>query len=318
MVGQTIRQLQVAGWVSVARPQYQCYTSATGLGCGSMSLPVDSQRDDSPREVRLGEFELDLRTAELRNNGYRFILQGQPFQVMTILLERPGELVTREELKKRLWSSDTFVDFDHSLNKAVNRLREALHDPAEKPRYVETIPRRGYRLIAPVRWMGAPPAQAQLPVREAGIVQGPSVPEDPTEQKFATRRLRWQYAAKLVTALILLVTGLVLLRWRDSSGAKESPEKFIPWPSCPWKISPVTPAQDYFADGMTDELITNLGQHQLITSNFAHFGYAIQRCPQVPFTDCARAKCRGGCRRYSRAIGRPGSHCGSVDPHSSR
>lgn len=174
-----------------------------------MSLSVESQRNNSPRQVRLGEFELDLRTAELRNNGQRLTLQGQPFQVLTVLLEYPGELVTREELKKRLWPSDTFVDFDHGLNKAVNRLREALHDPAEKPHYVETIPRRGYRLIAPVRWMDSPPAEAQLPVREPGfVVQSPSIPENPAEPEFATHRLRWQHAAKLVTALIPLATGL--------------------------------------------------------------------------------------------------------------
>jgi Tol biopolymer transport system component/DNA-binding winged helix-turn-helix (wHTH) protein len=111
-----------------------------------MSLPADSHR-----QVRLGEFELDFRTAELRNNGQRFTLQGQPFQVLTVLLEYPGELVTREELKKRLWPSDTFVDFDQSLNKAVNRLRQALDDSAEHPRFIETLPRRGYRFIGAVQ-----------------------------------------------------------------------------------------------------------------------------------------------------------------------
>ena len=110
-----------------------------------MSSPAESQRI-----IRFAEFEIDMRTAEVRQNGHKFVLQGQPFQVLAILLERPGELVTREDLKKRLWSSDTFVDFDHSLNKAVNRLRETLSDSAGTPRYIETLPRRGYRFIAEV------------------------------------------------------------------------------------------------------------------------------------------------------------------------
>jgi Tol biopolymer transport system component/DNA-binding winged helix-turn-helix (wHTH) protein len=102
------------------------------------------------RQIRFGEFILDLDTAELRKNGYQSTLQGQPFQILQILVERPGSLVTRDELKKRLWPSDTFVDFDQGLNKAVKRLREALEDSADHPRFIETLPRRGYRFIAPV------------------------------------------------------------------------------------------------------------------------------------------------------------------------
>ncbi|HSU60289.1 MAG TPA: winged helix-turn-helix domain-containing protein [Bryobacteraceae bacterium] len=99
------------------------------------------------RQVYFSEFQLDLDTAELRNNGNKSSLVGQPLQILTELLERPGQLVTREELKKKLWPDDTFVDFDQSLNKAVNRLREALKDSAEHRRFIETLPRRGYRFI---------------------------------------------------------------------------------------------------------------------------------------------------------------------------
>jgi len=99
------------------------------------------------RQIRFGEFILDLDTAELRKNGSHSTLQGQPFQILQILVERPGSLVTRDELKKRLWPSDTFVDFDQGLNKAVKRLREALKDSADHPRFIETLPRRGYRFI---------------------------------------------------------------------------------------------------------------------------------------------------------------------------
>jgi DNA-binding winged helix-turn-helix (wHTH) protein/Tol biopolymer transport system component len=100
--------------------------------------------------VSFGEFELDLATAELRNNGSTAFLPGQPFQILLTLLSRPGQLVTREELKRKLWPSDTYVDFDVGLNKAVNRLREALGDSAEKPRFIETLPRKGYRFISQV------------------------------------------------------------------------------------------------------------------------------------------------------------------------
>ncbi len=100
--------------------------------------------------VRFGLFEVDLRAGELRKQGVKIKLQEQPFQILTMLIEHPGEVVTREELRSRLWPSDTFVDFDHSLNKAINKLREALGDAAENPRFVETLPRRGYRFLAPL------------------------------------------------------------------------------------------------------------------------------------------------------------------------
>jgi DNA-binding winged helix-turn-helix (wHTH) protein/Tol biopolymer transport system component len=103
----------------------------------------------SSRLIRFGTFEVDLQAGELRKGGLRLKLTGQPFQVLTILLERPGEVVTRDELQKRLWP-DTFVDFDHNLNTAINKIREVLSDSAESPRFVETLPRRGYRFVAPV------------------------------------------------------------------------------------------------------------------------------------------------------------------------
>jgi hypothetical protein len=98
---------------------------------------------ESAHIVRFGDFELDLRTAELRINGHHIVLQEKPFQILTALLERPGEMVSREELSKRLWPAGTFVDFNLGLNKAVNRLREALDDSAEQPRFIETFPKPG-------------------------------------------------------------------------------------------------------------------------------------------------------------------------------
>src|SRR6202162_2890680 len=106
---------------------------------------------DSPsssQTIRFGAFEVDLRTGELRKQGDRIRLQEQPFQILTMLLANLGQVVTREELRSKLWPADTFVDFDHSLNKAINKLREALGDSAESPRFIETLAKRGYRFIA--------------------------------------------------------------------------------------------------------------------------------------------------------------------------
>jgi len=115
----------------------------------------------SSKIVRFAVFELDLSAGELRKSGVKLRLQGQPFQVLALLLDRAGEVVTREELQQKLWPADTFVDFDHSLNTAINKVREALGDSASTPRYVETLARRGYRFIAPLQ--NEPPAQIASP-----------------------------------------------------------------------------------------------------------------------------------------------------------
>lgn len=124
-----------------------------------------------PRIVRFGSFEADLHTREIRKHGLKLKVQEQPFQVLAMLLARPGELVTREEIRSRLWPQDTFIDFDHGLNAAVRRLRDALNDDAENPRFVETLPRRGYRFIAPVEKLSF--AAALQP--EAGVVSNATV-----------------------------------------------------------------------------------------------------------------------------------------------
>jgi len=123
------------------------------------------------RITRFGVFELDLSAGELRKSGVKLRLQEQPFQVLALLLERAGEVVTREELRQKLWPSDTFVDFDHSLNTAINKVREVLGDSAASPRYVETLARRGYRFIAPLqdnRLSGSSSAAAGVALPEPG------------------------------------------------------------------------------------------------------------------------------------------------------
>src|SRR5437879_236730 len=122
-----------------------------------MSTPVLAAR-----MLRFDTFELDLRTGELRKRGVKLRLQGQPLELLGILLQSAGNLVTREELRTQLWQADTFVDFDHSLHNAVARLREVLGDSAEAPRYIETLPRRGYRFIAAVETIEEVRAQLRL------------------------------------------------------------------------------------------------------------------------------------------------------------
>ena len=148
----------------------------------------DFKEKTSGRIARFGIFELDLFAGELRKNGAKLRLQEQPFRVLAFLLERPGDVVTREELRQKLWLADTFVDFDHSLNTAVNKLRETLGDSASSPRYIETLARRGYRFIAPVQ-TGVEPniggtgafasptrAKSRGPVEQSST--GPTSPQD--------------------------------------------------------------------------------------------------------------------------------------------
>lgn len=142
--------------------------------------------ETTPSRYKFGLFEANLESGELFRNGQKLRMQEQPFQVLVALLERPGEVVTREELRLRLWPADTFVDFDHSLNTAINKLRDALGDGASNPRFIETLPRRGYRFIAPVQVAGngAEPAMVAAPQEETSTpaavpvrVAGAELPE---------------------------------------------------------------------------------------------------------------------------------------------
>src|SRR2546428_7809266 len=132
--------------------------------------------------LHFGVFEVDVRSGELRKQGVRIKLQEQPFHVLAVLLQRPGEVVTREQLRSENWSADTFVDFDNSLNTAINKLREALGDSADNPRFIETLPRRGYRFIAPITGVDgttretATSVSAAAPPRSRKIVMTAGIP----------------------------------------------------------------------------------------------------------------------------------------------
>ena len=164
------------------------------------------------RKVSFGEFELNLETAELRSNGSKEILPGQPFQVLIVLLDRPGQLVRREEL---IWPSDTFVDFDQSLNKAVNRLRQALDDSAEHPRFIETLPRRGYRFIGAVQ-TGPPEtgiadrADEAAPIDQLLPVESGAAGRTPMLFPFPVR------IGAVIVALVVLVGVAAIAIWLKS------------------------------------------------------------------------------------------------------
>jgi len=147
------------------------------------------------RVVRFGVFEVDLQEAELRKSGIHIKLQEQPFQILTMLLEHPGQTVTREELRSKLWPTDTFVDFDHSLNSSINKLREALGDSSEVPRFIETLHRRGYRFIAPVCRSPAPVKEPEQPVP---VVETP------------VTHARWPFESPRATSLQRIVAASVI------------------------------------------------------------------------------------------------------------
>ena len=165
----------------------------------------------SARRVRFESFELDLDTAELLKNGRRVRLQDQPARLLSLLAGRPGELVSRSEIQKTLWEEGRFVEFDHAVNTAIKKVREALDDDPEKPRIVETLPRKGYRFIAPVEWVedAVPSDEPELSVEtEPEEVEPPAVVE-PLEapDPLPPRRL-WLLAAALL--VVMLVGGVVL------------------------------------------------------------------------------------------------------------
>lgn len=217
--------------------------------------------------VRFGSFELDLQSGELRKDGLKIRLADQPLQILILLIEKPSQVVTREELQQRLWSSDTFVDFDHSLNAAVKRLREALGDSAENPRFIETLPRHGYRFIAPLGSIDRPPVEP--------------VTRDRREGTPAQKRLRWAVAVALlaVAGVSFPVGRWIWQRWHHSDGSIHS-------------VAVLTlvnlsndPSQEYFSDGMTEALITELGRMRSLRvisrQSAIHFKGTTKTVPQI-------------------------------------
>src|SRR6267142_1080258 len=229
------------------------------------------QNHRPPRNVRFGVFEADLEAGELRKHGLRLKLSEQPFQILAMLVARPGEVVSREVLRERLWPSDTFVDFDHGLNNAVMRLREVLGDSSDHPRFIETLPRRGYRFIAPVGLKGKVPESptqpagatekmAGVPViggknesrnSEALLSNAPGQPSRP----FSLPRIAVLVAAVLAGSA--LISGITVHYVNASKGKANRSSSLV---VLPLENLSGDREQDYFADGMTDDLIANLAK----------------------------------------------------------
>lgn len=225
--------------------------------------------------VRFGVFELDARTGELRRSGRRVALQPQPLAILQALIERPGEVVTREDLRHRVWSNGAYVDFDRSLNKAIVKLRDALGDDADSPRYIETLPRRGYRFIslpeAHAHVDSAPQAQGAL---TAGMTQreGPATPQPSPVSRLQSARGRhgWRWVALGLAALAIpawLIGSWLRVEAPSHSGPHVAPASTAVF-SPPAHSIAVLPfanisgdkEQEYFSDGITEELLNSLSR----------------------------------------------------------
>lgn len=202
-----------------------------------------------PSLLRFGDFEVDLRAGRLRKQGVKIRLQEQPFRVLAALLEFPGELVTREELRSRVWPAGTFVDFDHRLAVAVSKLRDALNDSAENPRFVETVGRRGYRFMVPVD-----PVLPQVEDQQPQRVASSSLSGTP---KRYPHPIAWLGAA---IALVLLAGFFVVRHARQTSAAASGIPRITSIAVLPLENLSNDPEQEYFAEGMTDEIITDLAR----------------------------------------------------------
>lgn len=226
------------------------------------AVPNPSQ---SVSKARFGVFEVDFRAGELLKNNRKIRLQDQPLQVLEMLLENRGQMVAREEFRQKLWPGDTFVDFDHGLNNAINRLREALNDSADTPKFIETLPRRGYRFIAEVQSelptpIGEPP---QTPSTEWSTGSDVSEPERPAvvapSLPVPQHRLKkvWFAAASLgIAGALIFVSYFERLQpFRSSAAVKIRSIAVLPLDNLSGD-----PAQEYFADGITDALTTHLAQ----------------------------------------------------------
>jgi TolB-like protein/DNA-binding winged helix-turn-helix (wHTH) protein/Tfp pilus assembly protein PilF len=203
----------------------------------------------STREkMRFAAFEVDLRAGQLRKHGKRIRLQQQPFRILALLLEHPDEIVTREELQKNIWPADTFVDFDVGLAAAIHKLRQALGDSAEAPRFIETLPKRGYRFIAPVESVQEADKDTSEPVPDGANLS--TLPEKPQTQTRAGEIQSWHKVAAAIVLLALLLLG----GWW---AAHPRPLSYV-IVVLPLKNLSAEPNTEYFSDALTDEIIRRL------------------------------------------------------------
>ena len=210
----------------------------------------------SARIVRFGTFEADLNARELRKGGVKIKVHGQPFEVLTLLLARRGEIVPREELRQKLWPMDTFVDFDHGVNTAINRLREALGDSAENPRFIETVPRRGYRFVAPLEMRNSADSGATVLGSETSSSGAIRTKEKATSPSYGIRAKVLASAVVAAIALLVIISMTSVRKpWLHRGPPRIQALAVLPLVNLSSDVS-----QDYFTDGMTEELTTDLGE----------------------------------------------------------
>src|SRR5215469_13176952 len=231
--------------------------------------------------LRFVPFELSERDGELRKNGVRIKLQEQPFRVLVELLANAGTLVTREELQQKLWPADTFVDFDVGLNSAIRKIRQALGDDADHPRYIETAAKRGYRFLAPVnRTTGDAAVKSESPpTPPASVLTTPLKPEMPWFSKLLGLGLG--ILAATIAVLILFNTG----HWRERLFGRTGTQRIDSLAVLPVKNFSGDPAQEFFADGMTDALIADLAQINdvkvISRTSVMHYKGSNETLPQI-------------------------------------
>jgi len=202
------------------------------------------------RVLRFGVFQVNLAARELRKHGVRIRLPGQPFCILSILLEKPGQVITREEMRQRLWSSDTFVDFEHSLNSAIKKLRAALGDTPENSRYIETVPRMGYRFIAPVE-------EISTNGRSASETPGATANVERADKTEESRHRRWPLFLGIPVVLITVIAGY--FAWSRARVRPQPPSGRLMLAVLPFENLTGDSGQDYFSDGLTEEMIAQLG-----------------------------------------------------------
>src|SRR5579871_2146065 len=227
----------------------------------------------SPGQVfRFGQFEADVARSTLTRKGVRVKIHDQPFRVLTLLLENAGEIVTREELRQKLWPEGTYVDFDGSLNVILKKLRATIGDDSDNPRFIETLPRRGYRFIAPVSDVSfsqaKPAATAEVAAETDSLdsagqntaESGQFPAQHGSESFFSRISTRSKKLAAVSAASVLLILAIVVYRVRPHARSDSAPQKRIMLAILPFQNLSNDPAQEYFSDGLTEETITDLGE----------------------------------------------------------
>jgi TolB-like protein/DNA-binding winged helix-turn-helix (wHTH) protein/Tfp pilus assembly protein PilF len=221
-----------------------------------------NSRTSGAQVFRFGVFDLDINSGELRRHGLKIRLPEQSFQILKLLLSRPGEVVTREELRTVLWSAETFVDFEVGLNNAVRKLREALDDAADNPRFVETMPRRGYRFVAPVTPPGsdaAPPEHAAEQIQASAPDAPPTAQTSVTARRSPARLIGWRAAAVLLV-VVIATAAIVYERGRRAARRNGPAAPIHSLVVLPFENLTGDAAEDYFADSVTDAITVHLAR----------------------------------------------------------